>query len=131
MAANVDSDGEARSVSRARSWLTKYPRASSLAIFLAIAAITALSLYAIESNVRAREKARIGEYAQSIASSLDRRGNSFSSYIRAGAALLSGFDEMRPQVFRQFVSELRLDRKYRGAEGIGWWTSSKSICSAL
>lgn len=104
----------------ARRWLVSYPRAVPLAIFLAIAAITALSVFAIESNARAREKAQVREYAQSISSALERRGNSFSSYLRAGAALFSSFDEVSPQLFRQFVAELRLDVEYRGAEGIGW-----------
>ena len=120
MAADVKSDGETRSISRARRWLVQYPRAVSATIFLAIAAITALSVYAIESNARAREKAQIGEYAQSIGAALERRGSGVSSSIRAGAALFSSFDEVRPALFRQFVAELRLDREHRGAEGIGW-----------
>ncbi|MEM6266417.1 MAG: CHASE domain-containing protein, partial [Pseudomonadota bacterium] len=91
-----------------------------IAIFFAIAAITALSVFAIESNARAREQAQVREYAASIASALERRGSSFSSYLRAGAALLSSLEEVNPQTFRQFVSELRLDISYRGAEGIGW-----------
>ncbi|AOL22564.1 CHASE HWE-family sensor histidine kinase [Erythrobacter litoralis] len=106
--------------SRARRWLVSYPRAIPVAIFLAIAAITALSVFAIESNARAREKAQMREYAQSIASALDRRGTSFSSYLRAGAALFSSLEEVSPRTFRQFVSELRIDLDYRGAEGIGW-----------
>ena len=105
---------------RARRWLLNYPRAIPLAIFAAIAAITALSVYSIESNVRQREAAQMREYAQTIASALERRGNSFSSYLRAGAALFSSVDEVSPQTFRQFVSELRLDVEYKGAEGIGW-----------
>ncbi len=109
-----------RRVTTAQRWLVRFPRAVPLAIFLAIAAITALSVYAIESNARARENAQIGEYAQSIAASLERRGSSYSSYIRAGAAFFSSFEEVRPQMFRQFVAELRLDVEYRGAEGIGW-----------
>ncbi|QIQ87936.1 CHASE domain-containing protein [Erythrobacter sp.] len=106
--------------SRARRWLVSYPRAIPVAIFIAIAAITALSVFAIESNARAREKAQMREYAQAIASALDRRGTSFSSYLRAGAALFSSLEEVSPRTFRQFVSELRIDLDYRGAEGIGW-----------
>jgi len=106
--------------SRARRWLVSYPRAIPVAIFLAIAAITALSVFAIESNARARENAQMREYAQGIASALDRRGTSFSSFLRAGAALFSSLEEVDPRTFRQFVSELRIDLDYRGAEGIGW-----------
>jgi len=89
-------------------------------VFLAIIAITALSVYAIESNARERSRAASQAYAQSIAAALDRRGNSFSSYLRAGAALFSSADDVTPQAFRQFAAELRLDQTYRGSEGIGW-----------
>jgi len=116
--------------SRARRWLVSYPRAIPVAIFLAIAAITALSVFAIESNARARENAQMREYAQGIASALDRRGTSFSSYLRAGAALFSSLDDVSPQTFRQFVSELRIDLDYRGAEGIGFIGVDGDIDSA-
>ena len=56
MTANMDSAAEGSdetSLSRVRRWLISYPRAVPLAIFLAIAAITALSVFAIESNARA------------------------------------------------------------------------------
>ncbi|MGB3472283.1 MAG: CHASE domain-containing protein [Erythrobacter sp.] len=113
---------EAPSTSRARRWLINYPRAVPLAIFIAIAAVTILSVFVIESNARAREDAQMREYAQSIAAALERRGNNFASYLRAGAALFSTTENVEPETFRQFVSELRLDLEYRGAEGIGWIT---------
>ncbi|SHN60037.1 CHASE domain-containing protein [Erythrobacter sanguineus] len=105
---------------RARRWLVLYPRAIPLAIFLAIAAITALSVFAIESNARARERAVMREYAQSIAAALDRSSTSFSSYLRAGAALFASSADVRPETFDNFVRALRLDMDYPGAEGIGW-----------
>jgi two-component sensor histidine kinase len=105
---------------QARSLLVRYPRAIPAAIFLAIAAITALSVYAIETNAKQSSRAEVRDYAQSIASALERRGNNFSSYLRAGAALFASIDEVSPQTFSQFVAELRLDQNYRGAEGIGW-----------
>ncbi|MEM9311952.1 MAG: CHASE domain-containing protein [Pseudomonadota bacterium] len=120
--ASVVSENRPSSLSRVRRWLVSYPRAVPLALFAAIAAITALSVFAIESNARAREEAQVRERAQSIASALERRANSFVSYLRAGAALLSTTQEVDPQSFRQFVSELRLDLNYRGSEGIGWVT---------
>jgi two-component sensor histidine kinase len=110
------------SPSRVSRWLVSFPRAVPLAIFAAIAAITALSVFAIESNARAREEAQLRETTQTIASALERRANSFASYLRAGAALFSTMQEVEPRAFRQFVTELRLDLEYRGAEGIGWVT---------
>lgn len=107
----------------ARSLLVSFPRAIPVAVFLAVAAITAISVFALESNEAERGRAEVRDYAQSIATSLDRRGNSFSSYLRAGAALFSTVDEVSPQTFRQFVAELRIEQNYRGAEGVGWITA--------
>lgn len=120
MTADTQSGSNAPTVSRARRWLVRYPRAIPLAIFIAIAAITALGVYAVESNARAQAKAQVDEYAEEIAVALDRRGNSVSAYLRSGAALFSSLEGIRPQLFRQFVAELRLDVEYRGTQGIGW-----------
>lgn len=115
-----EDDGLVSSLSRVRRWLVSYPRAVPLAIFAAIAAITAISVFAIESNARARESAQIREASQTISAALERRANNFASYLRSGAALLSTVEKIEPNAFRQFVSELRLDLDYRGADGIGW-----------
>lgn len=105
---------------RARRWLIDYPRAVPLVIFITIAAITLVSVFAIESNARTRERAAMRDYAQSIAAALDRRGNSFSAYLRAGSALFSALDEVSPQRFENFVATLQLAVGVRGAEGVGW-----------
>lgn len=103
-----------------KRWLVRYPRAMPVAIFLLIAAITILSVYAIEQGERTRAAAQLHGRATAIASALERRANASSAYLRAGAALLATLDEVPSGRFRRFVSELRLDADYRGAEGIGW-----------
>lgn len=105
---------------RARRWLVQYPRAIPLVIFLALAAITALSVFAIESNARARERAQMREHAQGVAAALDRSGGGFTSYLRAGAALFASVEEVSPATFDSFVRALKLNTEYSGAEGIGW-----------
>lgn len=105
---------------RARRWLVLYPRAIPLLIFIALAAITALSVFSIESNARARERAQMREYAQGVAAALDRSGSGFTSYLRAGAALFASVDEVSPDTFDSFVRALKLNTEYSGAEGIGW-----------
>jgi len=97
-----------------------YPRAIPLVLFLALSAITGLSVFAIESNARAREGAVMREYAQRVAASLDRSGAGFTSYLRAGAALFASVDEVSPETFDSFVRALKLNTEYSGAEGIGW-----------
>lgn len=103
-----------------RRWLVSYPRATPLAIFLLIVAITALSVFAIERGERRREEAELSETASLVASAIERRGNTSSAYLRAGAALFGTVEAVPASLFRRFVSELRLDSDYRGAEGVGW-----------
>ena len=85
-----------------------------------IAAITVLSIFAIERSEDERSTAQLQSRATAIASALERRANASSAYLRAGAALLATLEDIPPTRFRRFVSELRLDADYRGAEGIGW-----------
>ena len=91
-----------------------------LAIFLLVAAVTIVSVFAIERGERVREKAELNRQAQSMVSAVERRAYSNSAFLRASAALFGAQETITPELFRQFVSELRLDADYRGAEGIGW-----------
>ena len=106
--------------SRTKRWLARYPRGVPVAIFTLVAAITALSVYAIERGEHQRAAVQLRSEADSVASALERRANASSAYLRAGAALIATLDEVPAPLFRRFVSELRLDADYRGAEGIGW-----------
>ncbi|MEX0342563.1 MAG: CHASE domain-containing protein [Erythrobacter sp.] len=89
-------------------------------IFVLVAGITVLSVFAIERGEQQRDDADVARKAQAMTSAIERRAYTSSAYLRAGAALLSTQDEVTPELFRRFVSELRLDANYRGAEGIGW-----------
>src|SRR6185312_1486716 len=106
--------------SRTKRWLVRYPRGVPVAIFLLVAAITTLSVYAIERGESQRAEAQLHNEADSIASALERRANTSSAYLRAGSALLATLDQVTPSRFNRFVSELQLDSDYGGAEGIGW-----------
>lgn len=106
--------------SSTKRWLVRFPRAVPIAIFALIAAITVLSVFAIERGEDSRAAAQLRSRAMAIASALERRANASSAYLRAGAAMLATLDEVPATRFRRFVSELRLDADYRGAEGIGW-----------
>ncbi len=97
-----------------------YPRAVPLVIFLLVAAVTVLSVYAIERGERVRNTAELNRQTQAMVSAIERRAYSNSSFLRAGAALFGSQGAITGELFRKFVSELRLDADYRGAEGIGW-----------
>ncbi len=103
-----------------RRWLVRFPRTVPVVIFLLTSAVTALSVFAIERVEHEKLEAQLGQIAQSVASSLERRGNASATYLRAGSALFSTFKSVSASEFRQFVSQLRLDTDYRGADGIGW-----------
>jgi len=111
---------------RSRRWLVEYPRAAPVAIFLLIAAITALSVFAIERGEAQRESARLNERARAVASALERRASANSAYLRAGAAMFAAVDRVDETLFDRFVSELQLDFDYRGTEGIGWAQNLRS-----
>lgn len=113
-------DRAARRRSITRMWLVRFPRAMPVAAFLLIASITILSIFAIERGQSQREATQLYSRSAAIASALERRANASAAYLRAGAALLATLDEVPANRFRRFVSELRLDADYRGAEGIGW-----------
>ncbi|MFN2101078.1 CHASE domain-containing protein [Altererythrobacter sp. MF3-039] len=105
---------------RGRRWLIKYPRVIPAAIFLAVAAIVAVAVVAIELTEIEAEKASMSEVSQAVASALERRSDSTSSYLRAGAALLETSDEVTPVDFLRIVSAMRLDTIIQGTDGIGW-----------
>ena len=73
--------------SRTKRWLVRYPRGVPVAIFLLVAAITALSVYAIERGENQRNEAQLHAESDSVASALERRANASGAYLRAGAAL--------------------------------------------
>lgn len=98
----------------------RYPRAMPVAIFLLIAGITIFSVFTIERGATARDAVELRSRAAAIGSALERRANASSAYLRAGAALLATLNDVPPDRFRRFVSELRLDADYRGTEGVGW-----------
>lgn len=106
--------------SRTRRWLTHYPRALPLALFALISAITLLSIGSLERGQDQRASAQLRSRAVAVSSALERRTNASAAYLRAGAALLASLPEVPYDQFSRFVSELRLDADYRGAEGIGW-----------
>ncbi|HCB77868.1 MAG TPA: histidine kinase, partial [Erythrobacter sp.] len=105
---------------RRRRWLIDYPRGIPVLIFVLVTAITVLSVFSIERGEVERDAADVSRKAQAMTSAIERRAYTSSAYLRAGAALFSTQADVTPAVFRRFVSELRLDSNYRGAEGIGW-----------
>jgi two-component sensor histidine kinase len=107
-------------VGRSGRWLVRFPRAFPLAIFFLIAGITVLSVFAIERGDNRREEAQIEQTARTVGSSLERRANTSSAYLRAGAALFATVDAVPLRLFRRFARELQMGNQFRVSGGIGW-----------
>ena len=103
-----------------RAWLVRLPRAVPLMIFLLTSAVTAMSVYAIEWSEAQKERASLNQAIDAIGSALERRSETSSAYLRAGAILLGAQDVIRVSDFRNFVSELQLNNDNGWADGIGW-----------
>ncbi|WP_337191303.1 CHASE domain-containing protein [Parapontixanthobacter aurantiacus] len=106
--------------SSTRKWLVRYPRAVSVGIFLLVAAITAMSVFAVERGEQDNERIEMISLSETIASSLALNIATNTSYLRAGAALFGSNETISRQTFGRFIDELRVNAGYSGAEGIGW-----------
>ncbi len=120
MTANRTSPIEKPRATAAGRWWIAHPRAILVGIFLAVAAVTALGVYAIEKNARELEQAQINKVAQTIAGNLDLRGKGISSYLKASGLLFAGESRDGSKVIEEFAADLNLDTNYRGAMGMGW-----------
>ncbi len=98
----------------------RFPRALPVSIFIAIAALTGVGVWAIEMTQREARHTELVQIATAASSALERRANANAAYLRSGAALLATQDDIAPDLFQTFVGQLRLDANFRGAEGIGW-----------
>ena len=112
--------GIVRPRERIRNWMTDYPRAFPLAVFLVIAALTGLSVFVIERSQAQQREDRLRDAAGAIGSALERQADVATSYLRAGAALFATLDGVDEERFRLFASKIESVREGRGAGGIGW-----------
>ena len=103
-----------------RHWYEHFPRALPIGIFILTSAVTLFSVTAIEASETKRRAAQLAQTAQGVASALERRANANAAYLRAGAALFATQQAVPAPLFQTYVSQLRLDSDYRGADGIGW-----------
>ena len=103
-----------------RHWFERFPRALPVGIFLLISAVTLVSVTAIESTETRRRASQLRQTAEVLASALERRADAHEAYLRSGAAVFATQQAVSLSLFRTYVSQLRLDSDYRGAEGIGW-----------
>ena len=112
--------GEGGTRALRRHWYERFPRALPVGIFLLTSAVTLVSVTAIESTETKRRAAQLSQTAKMLASALERRSDTHDAYLRSGAAAFSTQQAMSAALFQAYLSQLRLESDYRGAEGIGW-----------
>ena len=103
-----------------RHWYERFPRSLPVGIFLLTSAVTLVSVAAIESTETTRRATQLTQTAKVLASALERRADTHEAYLRSGAAVFATQPVVSAVLFRSYLSQLRLDSDYRGAEAIGW-----------
>ena len=104
----------------AQRWYLRFPRGIPAAIFLLVAAITGLSVYAIEKVESQRAEAQHRQMAATITSAIERLANANAAYLRAGAALLSTRPEVTRSDIREFAAQMNGDDTLRAGGAVGW-----------
>lgn len=103
-----------------RQWYERFPRIMPVGIFILTSAVTMVSVAAIESTETKRRATQLTQTAKVLASALERRADTHEAYLRSGAAVFATQQVVSGPLFQTYLSQLRLDSNYRGAEGIGW-----------
>ena len=103
-----------------RHWYERFPRSLPVGIFLLTSAVTLVSVAAIESTETRRRATQLTQTAKILASALERRADTHEAYLRSGAAVFATQPTVSAALFQSYLSQLRLDSDYRGAEAIGW-----------
>ena len=112
--------GEVANRALRRHWYEGFPRILPVGIFLLTSAVTLVSVAAIESTESRRRANQLSQTARILASALERRADTHDAYLRSGAAVFATQQVVNAPLFQTYLSQLRLDSDYRGAEGIGW-----------
>lgn len=102
------------------AWYDRYPRGWPILLFVLTAAVTLLSVAAIERADRDRHQLELERNAAEIATGLQRRAAENIAILAAGAALFETRQEVTYEEFTDFASGLYSQDDYHGSLGMGW-----------
>jgi two-component sensor histidine kinase len=102
------------------AWYDRYPRGWPILLFVLTAAVTLLSVAAIERADRDRRQLELERNATEIATGLQRRAAENIAILAAGAALFETRQEVTYEEFTDFASGLYSQDDYHGSLGMGW-----------
>lgn len=104
----------------ATRWYERFPRGVPVGIFVLTMAVTLLSVFAIERAENTSRATQLVQTARLVTSGVERRANSYATYLRSGAALFATQRFVEAPLFRTFIRQLHLDGHTAGSDGIGW-----------
>jgi two-component sensor histidine kinase len=109
-----------RAKDRFDRWLRDYPRATPVAVFCAALVLVALAAFSVELAERriwiAEQQTRVDD----VASTFERQAATDAAYLAAMGSLLGNVETPSPQVFRNYVGQLRGISELNGVIGLGW-----------
>jgi len=82
--------------------------------------ITFLAAFYVQRTTLAKDRLRFGHLVQQMSGVVDDRLDTYEALLRAGAGLFAASDNVNPEEFRQFVSEIDLPSHYKGIQGLGF-----------
>jgi PAS domain S-box-containing protein len=100
-----------------------YQRLRYLTPYVVLAAglvFTVSVSYRLARVAEAEDRARFQTMVQEVHASVDRRLESYTAVLRAGAGLFSADDAVKESEFRTFVKMLGLSERYPGVQGMGF-----------
>jgi len=101
----------------------RYQRLRHLTPYVVLAAglvFTFSVSYRLARVAEAEDRARFQSLVQEVHASVERRLESYTAVLRAGAGLFSANDSVRETEFRTFVKMLGLAEHYPGVQGMGF-----------
>lgn len=109
-----------RAKDRFDKWLRDYPRATPVAVFCAALVLVALAAWSVEVAERRIWVAQQQMKVDDIGATLERQAATDSAYLAAMGSLLGNVGDPSPQVFRNYVGQLRGISDLNGVIGLGW-----------
>jgi two-component sensor histidine kinase len=103
-----------------QAWYHRYPRGWPILLFLLTAAVTLLSVVAVERAESERRQLELERNATEIATGLQRRAAENIAILAAAAALFETRQDVTYEEFTDFASGLYSQDDYHGSLGMGW-----------
>ena len=103
-----------------QAWFHRYPRGWPFLLFIIASIGTAVSVIAIERADHQRRVVELDRNLTEISSAMQRRVTENIALLRAASALFSTQEDVTPEQFTEFSSDLQASGNLYGSLGLGW-----------